>query len=67
MVVVGVYDFATPAIELEDGVVGHAGDEFVGLGGIEFDYVRYLAIAKLLQCFAGFGVPEQNLSIVSRR
>ena len=58
MVVVGVYDFAASAIKLEDGVVGHAGEEFMGLLGVEFDYVWDLAVAKLLLRLAGFGVPE---------
>lgn len=67
MVVVGVYCFAASAIKLQDGVVRHPGEEFMRLRGVEFNYVRDLAVAEVLHCLARFGVPKQNLSIVARR
>lgn len=66
VVVVFLRHFAGAGVELDDLLVGHAGEEFVGggLGWVEADDVGDFAGAEAGYAFPVFGVPEFHLSVV---
>ena len=66
VVVVFLGHFAGAGVELDDLLVGHTGEEFVGGGGggVEADDVRDFAGGEAGDAFAVFGVPEFHLAVV---
>ena len=66
MVVVFLGHFAGDGVELDDLFVGHAGEEFGGFRGVEFDTVGYSAGFEASDAFTGLGVPELHVAVVTR-
>lgn len=58
MVVVFLGHFAGVGVELDDLLVAHAREEFLRVGGIEFDDVWDCTCFEAADAFAGFGVPS---------
>ena len=58
MVVVFLRHLPRAGVELDDFFVGHAGEEFGGLGRVEFDDVWDGACFEAGGAGAGFGVPS---------
>lgn len=66
VVVVFLDQFAGAGVKLHDLLVGHTGQEFVGVFGawVEADDVGGFACAEAAETFAVFGVPELDLAVV---